>query len=68
MRIRNFEDVKVGHWFTYCCDKDLKQIETDDELSEVQTDLKYPEDEGMNVTVWTTKEAAMGDLNYWLSH
>jgi hypothetical protein len=52
---------KVGHWYTFCCEEDLKQIETDEELAEVVAETY---DDGSPLyRFWPTREAAMVDLD-----
>jgi hypothetical protein len=56
-------DIKVGWWYTICCEHDLCQIAADDELNGMVGDLKNPKavfPEGFGV--WETKEEALAAL------
>ena len=59
----NWEKIKLGWWYTVCCDHDLTQISSVDELNGMVGDLKnpksiFPEQFG----VWPTKEQALDAL------
>jgi hypothetical protein len=46
------EKVKIGYWYTYCCQEDLSIIETEEERQMVQDEL----DDGneIGIMVWKT--------------
>lgn len=67
-RIEKPEDIKKGHWASYCCHLDLWQIETDEELHRAKeslyawitnTDGPFY---GGSFDVWPTKRDALVDL------
>ena len=53
---------KIGYWYTYCCDLDLKQIDTEEELANVIEDMT---DDCFQPTIWATKEEALADIYSW---
>ena len=57
---RDVVRVRVGDWYTYCCDEDLRQVE-DAEDAESVNELS---DEGALVPlgVWPTRDAAVAAL------
>ncbi len=59
----NWEKIRVGWWYTICCEHDLTPIMAEDELNGMVTDLKDPKTrfpEGFGV--WPTKEQALEAL------
>jgi len=59
----NWEKIKVGWWYTICCEHDLCPISAEYELNGMVGDLKdpkkvFPESFG----VWETKEEALEAL------
>jgi hypothetical protein len=60
-RITNPIELKIGHWYTFCCERDLTQIASEEELEEVRNDLL---EDGMN-KVWETKEEALLEIKSW---
>jgi hypothetical protein len=38
----NWEKIKLGWWYTVCCEHDLTQIMAEDELNGMVSDLKNP--------------------------
>ena len=61
-RIDNLIDkLEIGCWFTFCCEEDLRQITTQDELEEALQGLIFP---GVMGT-WNTKEEALKELSSW---
>jgi hypothetical protein len=59
-RITNPDEVKIGHWYTFCCEEDLTQIDNDEELETVKEDLQDEID-----SVWETKEEALAEIKSW---
>jgi hypothetical protein len=60
-----WEEIKVGWWYTICCEHDLCPIMAEDELNAMVADLKdsrkiFPEAFG----VWETKEEALEALKH----
>jgi hypothetical protein len=59
----NWERIKIGWWYTICCEHDLQPIMAEDELRLMVADLKDPKKifpEGFGV--WPTKEEALEAL------
>ena len=59
----NWKDIKVGWWYTICCEHDLTRIMAEDELNGMVGDLKNPKTvlpEGFGV--WQTREQALEAL------
>jgi len=61
--------IKLGYWWTQCCEQDLSCIETDDDLEEVfYCIINYLlDDEGSKPGIWKTKEEALNELSQRLS-
>ena len=55
---------QVGWWTTICCEEDLQQIETEEQLLDLMARVKEDiEDEGFtHRQFWPTKEAALRAL------
>ena len=58
-----WQAIKLGWWYTLCCEHDLCQVSSEDELNGMVGDLKnpkriFPETFG----VWETKEEALEAL------
>lgn len=49
--------VIIGDWVTWCCDEDLKCIETTDDLRDILEDIE--EDVHVPLGVWPTKKEAL---------
>ena len=59
----NWAEIQVGWWYTVCCDHDLTQIISVDELNGMVTDLKNPKSVlPEQFGVWPTKEKALETL------
>lgn len=62
--ITDIQEVGAGTWCTFCCDADLQQIETIEDLVEILksqiTDLEDGDFDGYRF--WRTKEDALSDL------
>lgn len=52
-------DPKVGDWYAFCCDDDLHQIETEEELREI---IEGADDHGWGAGMWLSREAALQEL------
>ena len=59
-QITDANELKVGQWVAYCCELDLRQIESEDEIAEIIED--WDDDDGLVPRVWTTKESALAEL------
>lgn len=58
-RIKNPHAVTVGCWYSYCCELDLFQIETEAGRQCAFEDLL---DEDIHLSIWHTREDALSDL------
>ena len=59
----NWEKIRVGWWYTICCEHDLCPIMSEDELNGMLGDLKNPKQVfPENFGVWPTKEEALEAL------
>jgi hypothetical protein len=59
------EDIKVGWWYTVCCEIDLYQIKTQEELDEIRLIFERNQEEeflGNWWHFWPTYEEAMREL------
>lgn len=54
--------VKIGCWYTFCCDQDLKEITTDLELQEAMEWQRSLSEDGQTLTFWQNEEDARLDL------
>ena len=64
MKIVNPEDVKVGHWYTGCCHRDLVQILTQADLEEV-IDI-ITDGDGETVDIWDSQIEALQQIRQWM--
>jgi len=56
MRITQPNQLKIGQWWTMCCERALKQIETVDEVQDI---IELWDDTGVNsASVWNSFEDA----------
>jgi len=63
-RIRKPSDIKVGHWYYFCCELDLYQIKDEQELDDVRsTPLDFDEDSPFYHRVFETREEALADID-----
>jgi hypothetical protein len=59
----NWEKIKLGWWYTVCCEHDLTQIMAEDELKGMVSDLKNPKTKLPEAFgVWPTKQEALEAL------
>jgi hypothetical protein len=67
MKEITIRSVRVGHWYSECCEVTLKQIKDEKELEEVRKEYieqleDYFEDgAGLLYQFWETKEDALSD-------
>ena len=59
-KISNPEDLKIGHWYTFCCEEDLTEITSEDQLKDARADL-----EDCIGDAWETKEEALTEIDLW---
>lgn len=57
MKKENPDDLKIGHWYTYCCHLDLFQILDQEELEDIRERLS--DDEPPRPEVWETRQEAL---------
>ena len=53
---------EVGQWYSRCCEEDLYQIETEEDVREIEEELEEFEGLCVTVRVWPTREEALADL------
>ena len=63
-RITNPMLVKLGHWYTTCCHRDLQRIKTRSELADVRA-IMIDDDSG-TIDVWTNRTEALLQLREWI--
>ena len=49
--------IKVGYWYTMCCELDLRQLTAEDDLEDIRRDV-----EQYGARVWPTKESALAEI------
>jgi len=54
----HIREPQIGLWWTFCCEQDLAQIETQEEIQGILLDRKL----WYNSRVWPTKEEALEEL------
>lgn len=61
MKIENPDNIKINHWYTYCCHLDLYPIETQNELEDIQSQLSS-EDYELCPEIWETQKEALLEI------
>jgi len=62
-REESLKHLRIGAWAAQCCEYDLGQIETEEQVEEIREDLLEPDErESYGWRVWPTKEEALEDL------
>lgn len=51
-------EVKIGNWYTYCCQKDLEQIETQEDIDSINDLIT----DDFGVDVYSSKMEALIDI------
>lgn len=50
---------RVGDWYAFCCEDDLHQVVSEDELAGI---ADFAEDHGWGAGMWVSREAALEAL------
>ena len=48
------DEVKLGWWYTECCERDLEQITNPETLQYVQDNLRGSDHDGVDIDAWPT--------------
>ena len=65
MRLRP-EDAGIGHWWASCCEEDLRQMYTQEDVDEMREwAADYAAGDGIFAGAWDTKEAALAEMATW---
>ena len=59
-RITNPHNIKIGHYYSYCCELDLYKIESESDINDLVDDMN--DDYGLIPRIWDTKESALKEL------
>ena len=59
MRLSKPEQVQIGDWVTLCCERDLYQITTPDELAEIREQVNVEE---LHYECWPDRHSAVSEL------
>ena len=51
-------EVKIGNWYTYCCQKDLAQIETEEDIASINDLIA----DDFGVDIYSSKMEALIDI------
>ena len=58
-RIGTSDSVSIGDWTLVCCEIDLHQIATQEEVDDIRAEWADAEDGELVPRVWATREAAL---------
>lgn len=59
----SLKNLRIGAWAAQCCECDLFQITTEEDIEDIREDLTEPDErERRGFRVWTTQEQALEDL------